>query len=230
LGKLQFFGRLLSRILLDALGVGVYVLTTFILFAMIFQEGKPSYEIVSVYLVVSYYIMAFLFGARIIFSPQAASLRLFPMEDRDASFMYNWVVRIVLIVGIITGASLILRNFNVSNQLYLMTYSSAGAVVILALVVMIWQSRKRVTQAILAQDVDPAPQVGSLRTAFAGNWHFFAMLFVLAAGGIWVAKALNEENVTVVSLIISIFLIPIVIGVRNSRNPPVKWISPITSR
>jgi small-conductance mechanosensitive channel len=39
------------------------------------------------------------------------------------------------------------------------------------------------------------------------------MLFVLAAGGIWVAKALNEENVKVVSLIISIFLIPIVIGV-----------------
>jgi len=35
----------------------------------------------------------------------------------------------------------------------------------------------------------------------------------LAAGGIWVAKALNEENVTVVNLILSIFLIPIVIGV-----------------
>jgi small-conductance mechanosensitive channel len=213
LGKLQFFGRLLSRMLLDALGVGVYVLTTFFLFVIIFQEGKPSYDIVSVYLIVSYYIMAFVFGARIIFSPQAASLRLFPMEDRDASFMYNWVVRIVLLVGIFTGASLILRNFNVGNQLYLVTFSSAGVVVILALVVMIWQSRKRVTQAILAQDADQGPPAGSLRTAFAGNWHFFAMLFVLVAGGIWVAKALNEENVTVVNLILSIFLIPIVIGV-----------------
>ncbi len=39
------------------------------------------------------------------------------------------------------------------------------------------------------------------------------MLFVLVAGGTWVAKVLNEENVTVVNLIISIFLIPIVIGV-----------------
>jgi hypothetical protein len=105
LGKLQFFGRLLSRMLLDAMGIGVYVLTTFILFVLIYQEGKPSYDIVSVYLIVSYYIMVFLFGARIIFSPKAASLRLFPMEDRDASFMYNWIVRIVLIVGIIAGAS-----------------------------------------------------------------------------------------------------------------------------
>ncbi|MCP4627616.1 MAG: mechanosensitive ion channel family protein [bacterium] len=213
LGKLQFFGRLLSRILLDALGAGVYVLTTFILFVMTFQEGKPSYDIVSVYLIVSYYIIAFLFGARVIFSPQAASLRLFPMDDRDASFMYNWVVRIVLLVGIITGASMILQNYSVNRQLYLMTYSSAGAVVILAMVVMIWQSRKRVTQAILAEDADQGPRAGSLRAAFARNWHCFAMLLVLVAGGIWVAKALNEENVTVVSLIISIFLIPIVIGV-----------------
>jgi small-conductance mechanosensitive channel len=213
LGKLQFFGRILSRMLLDAIGIGVYVLTTFILFVMIYREGKPSYDIVSACLIVSYYITVFVFGARIIFSPKAASLRLFPMQDRDASFMYNWILRIVLIVGIIAGASTILRNFSVSRQLYLMMFSSAGVVVILALVVMIWQSRKRVSQAILAEDADQGPRVGPLRAAFARNWHFFAILYVLVAGGIWVTKALNEENVTVVNLILSIFLIPIVIGV-----------------
>jgi len=53
----------------------------------------------------------------------------------------------------------------------------------------------------------------SMRAALARNWHYFATLYVLAAGGIWVGKALNEENVTVVNLILSIFLIPIVIGV-----------------
>ncbi|MCP4716860.1 MAG: mechanosensitive ion channel, partial [Deltaproteobacteria bacterium] len=213
LGKLQFFGRVLSRMLLDAMGIGVYVLTTFILFVMIYPEGKPSYDIVSVYLIVSYYILVFIFGARIIFAPKAASLRLFPMEDRDASFMYNWFLRIVLIGGIIAGTATILRILSVSRQLFLMTYSSAGVVVILALGVMIWQSRKRVSQAILAEDADRGPSKGSLRAAFARNWHFFAILYVLVAGGIWVAKALNEENVTVVNLILSIFLIPIVIGV-----------------
>jgi small-conductance mechanosensitive channel len=213
LGRLQFLGRVLSRILLDAMGIGVYVLTTFILFVMIYQEGKPSYGIVSIYLIISYYIMVFLFGAGIIFSPKATSLRLFPMADQDASFMYNWILRIVLIVGVISGASAILKNFSVSRQLYLMTYSSAGAVVILALVVMIWQSRKRVSQAILAEDADQGPNKGSLRAGFARNWHYFAILYALVAGGIWIVKALNGENVTVVNLILSIFLIPIVIGV-----------------
>ncbi len=213
LGKLQFFGRLLTRVLLDAMGIGVYVLTTFILFVLIYQEGKPSYGIVSIYLISSYYILIFLFAARIIFSPRAASLRLFPMADQDASFMYNWILRIVLIVGVIAPASTILRNFGVSRQLYLMTYSSAGAVVILALVVMIWQSRKRVSQAILIDDADQGPSEGSLRAGFARNWHYVAILYAVVAGGIWIAKALNEENVTVLNLILSIFLIPIVIGV-----------------
>ena len=213
LGKLHFFGRVLSRILLDAMGIGVYVLTTFILFVMFYQEGKPSYDIVSIYLITSYYIMAFLFGARVIFSPKAASLRLFPMENRDASFMYNWILRILLIVGLIAGASDILQNFSVSEQLYLMAFSSEGAIVILALVVMIWQSRKRVSQAILGENAEQELSKGSLRVGFARNWHYFAILYTLIAGGIWVAKALNEENVTVVNLIISIFLIPIVFGV-----------------
>jgi small-conductance mechanosensitive channel len=213
LGKLQFFGRVLSRMLLDAIGIGVYVLTTFFLFVMIYQEGKPSYYIVSAYLIVSYYIMAFVFGAKTIFAPKAASLRLFPMEDRDAYFMYNWFVRILLIGGIFAGAGILFDNFSVSRQLYLMMQSFAGAVVILSLVVMIWQSRKRLSQAIMTGDVDQGAQVGSLRAAFARSWHFFAILYVLVVGGIWVGKVLNQENVTLVNLIISIFLIPIFIGV-----------------
>jgi small-conductance mechanosensitive channel len=77
---------------------------------------------------------------------------------------------------------------------------------------MIWQSRKRVSDAI-ASDSDSEPNGHTLRKAFARNWHFLAILYVLVVGGIWVAKALNEENVTVLNLLYSIFLIPIIIGV-----------------
>jgi small-conductance mechanosensitive channel len=213
LGKLEFLGRVLSRALLDAIGIGVYMVSTFILFVLIYQEGKPSYTIVSAYLIVSYYIIVFDFGARIIFAPKAASLRLFPMEDRDASFMYNWIFKILLIAGFFAGTSRILRIFSVSGQLYLVVYGLSGAVVILALLVMIWQSRKRVGQAIWSEDADTGSASSSLRAAFARNWHYFAMIYILVAGGIWVAKVLNGEQVTVQNLILSVFLIPIVFGV-----------------
>jgi len=213
LGKLQFLGRVLSRMLLDALGVGVYIVTSFILFVLFYREGTPAYIITSVYLIISYYVIVLAFGARVIFSPQAASLRLFPMEDRDAKFLYQWIIRIICIAGVFAGISSIFRLFGVNQQLYLMMYSSSGVVVILAMVIMVWQSRRRVAQAIWTEDMDGGAGGGTLRAAFARNWHYFAILYVLVAGGIWTGKALNDGDVTVLNLILSLFLIPIVIGV-----------------
>ena len=138
LGRLHFGGQVLSRMLLDALGVGVYVLVTFIIFVVAYEEGKPSYTIASVYILVSYYLMAFAFGAGVIFSPKAPSLRLFPMEDQDASFLYQWIIRIIISAGVVGGAAEIFRALGVSKNLGLLTYSSAGAAIILALVIMIW--------------------------------------------------------------------------------------------
>jgi len=213
LGKLQFLGRVLSRMILDSLGVGIYMLATFIVFVLFYREGTPNYLIVSAYLLTSYYVIVLDFGATVIFSPKASSLRLFPMEDRDAIFLYKWILRIIFIAGFFAGTSLILRQFGVSSQLYLLMYGTSGVVVILSLLIMIWQSRKRVAQVIWTKDSDASSDVGSLRVVFARNWHYFAILYVLAAGGIWTAKALNDESVTVLNLIFSIFLIPVVIGV-----------------
>ncbi len=213
LGKLQFLGRVLARMLLEALGVGIYMLATFIGLVLFYEPGTPSYAVVGVFLLVSHYIIVFAFGARVIFSPSTSALRLFPMQDRDASFLYKWIIGITFIAGFFAGIAAVFNQLDVSKQLFLTMYSSAGAAVILALVIMIWQSRQRVGRAIWSEDADTGIGAHSIRAALARNWHYFATLYVLAAGGIWVAKALNEENVTVVNLILSIFLIPIVIGV-----------------
>lgn len=68
------------------------------------------------------------------------------MEDQDAAFLYKWILRIIFIAGFFSGTSLILRQFGVSSQLYLLMYGTFGVVVILALLIMILQSRKRVAQ------------------------------------------------------------------------------------
>ena len=211
-GKLQFLGRVLSRMLLDAMGVGIYILFTFSSFVLFFQEGNPNYVIISIFLVVSYYILLFDLGARIIFAPKAPPLRLFPMEDKDASFLYKWIILILLSAGFLAGVSAIFELLGVSRHIYLLVYSSAGVFIIFFLIFMIWQSRKRVAEAI-ASGSDSESDNRTLRKAFARNWHVWAILYVLVVGGIWVAKALNEEQVTVLNLIYSIFLIPIIIGV-----------------
>jgi small-conductance mechanosensitive channel len=208
LGKLEFFGRVLSRMLLNAAGVAIYVLTTFLLFVLVYEKGEPGYLIAAVYLVVSYYIMLFAFAATTIFAPAAPGLRLFPLQDIDAVFLHRWIVGITLVAGVVTGADVILLRAGISKQLYLLIYSCAGAIVILALMIMIWQSRQRVAQA-LAGDKGEKGTFGQL---LARNWHFLAILYVLFMGIYWVNEVYLERDVTIVKLIASIFLIPLFIG------------------
>jgi small-conductance mechanosensitive channel len=213
LGKLEVFGRIFSRALLNALGIGVYMLTTFILFVLVYREATPGYSIASAYLVLSYYLLLIAFAADIIFSPAAASLRLFPLPDVDAAFLYRWILRIATAAGIIAATAAILDQAGIGEQLYQMIYSAAGAVVILALLIMIFKSRQRVAQAILSEDHQEHAQRQPLRNAFGRYWHIFAILYVLIAGGYWITDVFLEGRVSVLNLIISVFLIPIFIGV-----------------
>jgi small-conductance mechanosensitive channel len=213
LGKLQFFVRVLSRLLLDALGISVYVLVTFALFVLIYKQGKPSYIIASTYFVISYYVILIAFAAKIILAPQASSLRLFPMADVDASFLYKWLLGISIMAALVAGTSRVLDKLGITRQIYLEIYSMSGAVVIVALLVMIWQSRHRVAAAIRPAESDGGEEKGSLRAALARNWHYFAYLYALVVGGLWIAKVLNDEDVSVLNLIFSIFLIPLFIGI-----------------
>lgn len=70
LGKLQRVGRFFSRILLELLGIGAYVLTTFILLIIFYRQEEAAYWIISELLIVSYYFMIIIFAARVIMAPK----------------------------------------------------------------------------------------------------------------------------------------------------------------
>ncbi|MEE9496948.1 MAG: mechanosensitive ion channel family protein [Desulfobacterales bacterium] len=212
LGKLEFFGRVLSRMLLNAAGVGIYVFATFIFFVLVYQKGEPGYFITSVYLIVSYYVMFFAFVATTIFAPGAPGLRLFPLQETDAAFLNRWIVNISIIAAVVTGTDIILLQAGISRQLYLLIYSAAGAVVILALMAMIWQSRHRVAQAIGGEKLEKGKETKSFGQRLAHNWHYLALLYVFFMGIYWVNDVFLEGDVTIVKLIASIFLIPVFIG------------------
>ena len=208
LGRLEFFGRVLSRMLLNAAGVAIYVLATFILFVLFFSKGQAGYLIAGVSIVVSYYIMLFAFAATTIFAPGATGLRLFPLEDRDAAFLHRWIIGITIVAGAVTGAGIILFRAGISNQIYMLIYSWAGALVILALVIMIWQSRKRVAEALVGEN----QQKNTFWQRLGRNWHYLAILYVLGMGFYWIQQVYLTQDADIVALIASIFIIPVFIG------------------
>ena len=118
LGKLQRLGRFVSRLMLDALGIAAYMLTTFILLIIFFRQEDAGYWIVSNLLIPSYYLLVIILAARIIMSPATRALRLLPLQDQDAAFLYRWIVRISVVAAIFITPGIIFLEAGRSETLF----------------------------------------------------------------------------------------------------------------
>jgi small-conductance mechanosensitive channel len=145
-------------------------------------------------------------------SPAAPALRLLPLEDRDAKFLYRWIVRISLVAAILITPSLIFMRVGRSQELFNLFFIASGLSVVILMVVMIWQSRQRVAEAICAESSDGTGADASLRAKFARTWHYFAILYVAGSGSFWLINVFLGSKGAILNLIGSLFLIPIFIG------------------
>ena len=212
LGKLQRLGRFVSRLMLDALGIAAYMLTTFILLIIFFRQEDAGYWIVSNLLIPSYYLLVIILAARIIMSPATRALRLLPLQDQDAAFLYRWIVRISVVAAIFITPGIIFLDAGRSEALYNLFFIASGLSVSILMIAMIWQSRHRVTEAICADAAGGVCVESSLRTKFARTWHYFAILYVAGSGTFWLINVFLGSKGRIINLIASLFLIPIFIG------------------
>jgi len=213
LGRLQQLGRFISRFLLDVLGVAVYVVATFVLFVLIYDKGNADHGIVSVFLIISYYYVIIIFAAKVVLSPLTPGLRLLPLKDEDARFLYRWIFRTTLIAALLSAPSVIFRDVGGSAGLAMLLFSAAGLGVIICIIGMIWQSRKRIAGAICREGPDGVFEENTMRVRFAKSWHFFAIFYVAGAGVYWLVNLWISGKGDIVMLIASLFLIPIFIGI-----------------
>ena len=237
LGRLHFLGRVLSRLLLNVLGMGTYILATFVLWAIFYDDGEPGFAIISFVLLPSYYIRFFILAANLILSPAAPALRLFPLPDEDAKFLYRWTIAIVVTSIVIADIAYLFLGAGIGQESFLFIYSLSGLSVSFLVVVVIWQSRRRVARAIWSKDPTSNESKSSLRAKFARSWHWFAMFYVIGMGVFWFIRGLAEGEIAMLSTIISVFLIPLLIGISSwaerlldiaSGLSPSSFISPDT--
>jgi small-conductance mechanosensitive channel len=212
LGKAEFFGRVITRLLLEIVGAVVYMTSTFALFVIFFRPEETGYVFVASYLVVSYYIVLIALISHVIFSHDAPALRLFPMPDDLARFFHRWLLWIILSSGVLAATSSVFDRMGGTRELYLLLYSLAGAFVIFSLVVMVWQKRTSVAQTIMGGNEAAGKTGMPIRRLLARTWHWLAMLYILWMGVDWVAGVILEGRLTLLNLILSIFIIPIFFG------------------
>ena len=212
LGRLQQAGRFITRLLLNALGVAAYILTTFFLLILIFRQVDAGYWIVSTLLVSSYYVAVIMFAARVIMAPVTPSLRLLPLQDRDAKFLYRWIVHISIVAAVFVTCGIIFLNAGRSQALYNLFFILSGLSVSILMIVMIWHSRHRVAEAICSEASEGVCVDATLRAKFARTWHYFAILYVAGSGTFWLINAFLGSKGRIINLIVGLFLIPIFIG------------------
>jgi small-conductance mechanosensitive channel len=213
LGRLQKLGFILSRVIIDGLGIACFVLVSFILFAVIYSPQDPGRLPASVFLVASYYFRLNMFAAVIILSPKAAGLRLAPMSDADAGLIYTWMMRVVAVCTVIGAIAFTLRDAGISRDIFLLIYSSAGAAVSALLIALILQVRERVARAIAPTAGEILMPIEALQVRLSRIWHWIAILYVASVGIYWMIRTLTHGEGHILNLIYSLFLIPLFIGV-----------------
>ena len=217
LGRAQKVGRILSRVLLDALGVGVFILVSFVFFELFFGGNRPGYKFAAPAQMVLYYVRIIAFFARVLFSPSAPSLRLVPMSDDNARFLHRWIVAMTVVAGFFAALAMIFKNAGVNKSLYMLVYSGAGIGINVMLLIMIWKGRRQVAHAICPPECKSVNGQGpnSLKAKLANTWHLFATAYVAGMGIYWVGSVLTGGNVSILKLIYSLFLIPIFITIDH---------------
>ena len=213
LGRLQKLGFIVSNLLIGVLGLACFAAGTFVLFVVIYDPQDSGHLLVFTFLVVIYYLRLVMFAGRAILAPKATGLRLAPMSDADAALIYAWMMRIAAVCALIGAIALTLKGAGISRDVSLLILSSAGVAVSVMLITLIQRSRERIARAIAPPAEDAGTPAGAVRSKLAGIWHYLAILYVLAIGGFWVLRMLTHGDVTILNLVLSLFLIPVFIGV-----------------
>lgn len=198
-------------VLLDLLYLCTYAATTFFLFILFFEEGQPDYVFISNYLIASYLIAGTMFLTGSVLRPELASIRLASLSDRDAAFLYKWIVATAAVVFLSVRTTMTLGLMGLSQPLFLIMYGCSGLTLTAMLIAMILQSRERVAYAIRARYFGEIKEKDALRRMLGEFWHIFAGFYVLLISAIWLVYLLLGTRALGGRVLLSFLGVPIFI-------------------
>ena len=176
----------IGRLLLELIPIFVFTGTVSMLLST--QIGDAGTTRLAILAIVNSYVVAraIICGMRALFGP----LALFRVKEETAAYLEIWTRRIVGVGA--TGIAI--ANVALMMGLYRSAHLALIKLVMLAVhlfvVVIILQCRKPVADA-LRGPVGATGFLNGMRNRFAGLWHVFGIVIVMAAWGIW---ALNIRN------------------------------------
>ena len=216
-------GYLALRVLIELLGVVVFVAAAVGIFFVLWQGHGPTRLTVLTYLAA---IVAIRIGAlvsRVMLAPHAPGLRLLPVDDATARLLHRRVVGVFafLVVAFLTIE--LLRGLGLGADLTALLGTLVTLAFVVLLVWFVWQSREPVAGLICSGPAEPSTGPRGhlrLRDVVARIWHVLVIAYVLA---IWalaeVTAAISRQPVgwrAILSLLLPIALALLDLGLGKA--------------
>lgn len=179
---LAFVRGLLDLVPLAAFAAAAYGLLTLPAFKLSGPPNMAAVMLISAYAMVR----GFLVVARALFMPRASAIRVLPLDDGTAVYLYVWARRLTYtgIWGYFAIQALHLLGLPTSGHHLLLKL--LGLLIAALLVILVLQNRQTVASWLRSNKPDDQTnQLDVVRNRLADIWHILACLYVGAAYVIW---------------------------------------------
>ena len=147
----------------------------------------PQIEVVALTLINAYLIVRGVLAlARMLLAPAVQTLRILPLADVTANYLFIWIRRLVglSVFGFFFAQAALLLGLPVGG--YRGVLGLLGLVITGLAVVFLLQNRVPVAAWIRGEGKDRNKKAGNLRDRLADIWHVPAVIYATAVFGVWV--------------------------------------------
>lgn len=172
------------RMLLDLVVIGAFLAAAYGI--MTIAQPQQSGRVIALAIInaiaVSRVVLAV---AKMVFAPEVAKMRLFPMGDETANYGYVWCRRLTYLAVYGFFAIETFAALGAAGSAYTLMEGILGLSICLMLIMLVLQNR----QAIAGQiRTDGPPPLGPFRRRLAEVWHLLVIMYLVTIYGVWLLE------------------------------------------
>jgi len=209
-GVLSMLLMLILHTLIDILFLHIFSFVCIVLYIIIFRNSGFISDFVMQIIFTIIVIRSVLIVSKFIISPSAPKLRLLPIGEKDAIYIYRWSIAISTISVACANFIIQLRILGMSHSLFILLYSFSGFLPINMIVYIIWDKRETVSSVIKSTHSE---YERAIQNYFANNWHIYAIIYSYIMWLFWEINLIMTGQDLVFSFIASFVIIPLYFAV-----------------
>jgi small-conductance mechanosensitive channel len=168
-----------SWLLHEFVALAVFAAAAVIAFTAVHVANETTRAVANTYLGAVLIIRVIALLSRFMVSPTQPERRMVPLGDADAKAVHRRVMMVAVYACLVFPTETLAGRLGAPIDLLVSYGMYMGFILVVLQIVVVWQLRQPVAQAILG-GAGRELAVGRLRRAVAGNWHLYLTVFFVA--------------------------------------------------